>query len=78
MFESPGLYVSLLLKACEGCYFLVPNKKVTKEVGLGEALTVIAYRYRMGFVTCYPGFKPSSPKTLSRPPSLLGNKSIFG
>ena len=22
------------------CYFLVPNKKVTKEVGIGEALSV--------------------------------------
>ena len=57
--------------------FLSPNKKVTKEVGLGEALTVIAYRYCMGFVTYYPGFKPSSPKTLSRPPSLQGRWSTI-
>ena len=55
-----------------GVTFLSPNKKVTKEVGLGETLTVIAYRYCISFVTCYPGFKPLSPKTPSRPLSLPG------
>ena len=55
---------------------MFPNKKVTKEIGLGETLTVIAYRYCIGFVTYYPGFKPLSPKSPSRPPSLPGIKSI--
>ena len=32
--QSLGFCVSLLRKPCEECYFLVPNKKVTKEVGL--------------------------------------------
>ena len=72
MFESPGLYVSLLPMPCQGRYFLVPNKKVTKEVGLGEALTVKSIvTFSVSFLS-YPAFKPSSPKTLSRPPSLPG------
>ena len=25
----------------DNCYFLVPNKKVTKEVGIGEALNAL-------------------------------------
>ena len=57
-------------------YFLVPNKKVTKEVGLGEALTVKPIGTSSVSFLSYPDFKPSSPKTLSRPPSLPGYKSI--
>ena len=58
------------------CYFLVPNKKVTKEVGLGEALTVKPIGTSFVSLLTYPDFKPPSPKTLSRPPSLLGYESI--
>ena len=76
MVQRLGLCASLLRKLRGERYFLVPNKKVTKEVGLGEMLTVTAYRYCIAFVTYYPGFKPLSPKTPSRPLSLLGNKSI--
>ena len=36
--QSLGLYPSLLRKPCGERYFLVPNKKVTKEVGWGSAL----------------------------------------
>ena len=52
--------------------FLSPNKKVTKEVGLGEALTVKSIGTSSVSFHSYPAFKPSSPKTLSRPPSLPG------
>ena len=75
MVQSLGLYASLLRKPCEGRYFLVPNKKVTKEVGLGEALTVKSIGTSSVSFHSYPAFKPSSPKTLSRPPSLLGYES---
>ena len=75
--RSLRLCVSLLRKLCGGCYFLVPNKKVTKEVGLGEALTVKPIGTSSVSFRSYPDFKPSSPKTLSRPPSLLGYESIY-
>ena len=57
--------------------FLSPNKKVTKEVGLGEALTVKPFVTASVSFLFYPVFKPSSPKTLSRPLSLAGSKSSF-
>ena len=58
--------------SAEGVTFLSPNKKVTKEVGLGEALTVKPIGTSSVSLRIYPVFKPSSPKTLSRPPSLPG------
>ena len=77
MVQILGLWASLLRKLRGERYFLVPNKKVTKEVGLGEMLTVTAYRYCIDFATYYPGFKPLSPKTPSRPLSLVGWWSIL-
>ena len=74
--QSLGFYPSLLRKPCGERYFLVPNKKVTKEVGLGEALTVKPIGTSTVSFPFYPAFKPSSPKTLSRPPSLPGYESI--
>ena len=38
--QSLGLYPSLLRKPCGERYFLVPNKKVTKEVGLRGLLAL--------------------------------------
>ena len=37
-----------------GCYFLVPNKKVTKEVGIGEALNVALPRAKIRPPLCTP------------------------
>ena len=60
-----------------GGTFLSLNKKVPKEVSLGEALTVksivtaaISYHF-------YPAFKPPSPKTPTRPLSAAGYKSFL-
>ena len=58
-------------------YFLVPNKKVTKEVGLGETLTVKPIGTSSVSSPIYPDFKPLSPKSPSRPPSLPGLWSIY-
>ena len=75
--QSLRLCVSLVPKPCGGrVTFLSPNKKVTKEVGLGEALTVKPIGTSTVSFPSYPAFKPSSPKTLSRPPSLPGYESI--
>ena len=54
----------------EGVTFLSPNKKVTKEVGLGETLTVKPIGTSPVSFLSYPDFKPLSPKSPSRPPSL--------
>ena len=42
--------------------FLSPNKKVPKEVGLGEALTVKLIGTSSILLPIYPAFKPPSPK----------------
>ena len=76
MVQSLGLYASLLRKPCEGRYFLVPNKKVTKEVGLGETLTVKSIGTSTVSLPTYPDFKPLSPKTPSRPLSVAGWRSF--
>ena len=55
-----------------GLTFLSPNKKVSKEVGLGETLTVKPIGTSPVTLPTYPDFKPLSPKAPSRPPSLLG------
>ena len=48
------------------------NKKVPKEVDLGEALTVMSFVTSPVTFLFYPAIKPSSPKTPSRPLSAAG------
>ena len=52
-----------------GVTFLWPNKKVTKEIGIGEALTVKPFGTSSIDHLFYPNFKPPSPMYPSRPPS---------
>ena len=56
---------------------MFPNKKVTKEVGLGETLTVKPIGTSSVSSPTYPDFKPLSPKSPSRPLSVVGYKSFF-
>ena len=60
-----------------GLTFLSPNKKVSKEVGLGETLTVKPIGTSSVSSPTYPDFKPLSPKSPSRPLSAVGYKSFF-
>jgi len=49
--------------------FLSLNKKVTKEVSIGEALTAKSIgTFSINRLFC-PDFEPPSPMYLSRPPS---------
>lgn len=52
------------------------EQESTKEVGLGEALTVKPIVTSSVSLRIYPDFKPSSPKTPSRPPLVPGDKSV--
>ena len=45
----------------------MPNKKVTKEVGLGETLTVKPIGTSSVLFLSYPAFKPPSPRPLPAP-----------
>ena len=60
-----------------GGTFLSLNKKVPKEISLGEALTVKPFVTASVSYIFYLAFKPPSPKTLSRPLSAAGDKSFF-
>jgi len=66
-----GKKVQLLIQTRNlwGVTFLWPNKKVTKEVGIGEALTVKPFGTSSIDHLFYPNFKPPSPMYPSRPPS---------
>ena len=60
-----------------GLTFLSPNKKVSKEVGLGETLTVKSFVASPVRLPTYLDFKPLSPKAPSRPLSVVGYKLFF-
>ena len=55
-----------------GVTFLCLNKKVTKEVGIGEALTVKSIDTASILHNIYLAFKPPSPMYPTRPPSETG------
>jgi len=57
--------------------FLSLNKKVPKEVSLGETLTVKPIGTTSITDIFYPAFKPPSPKAPFRPLSAAGDKSFF-
>ena len=50
-----------------GVTFLSLNKKVTKEVSIGEALTAKSIGTFSIYRHFYPDFEPPSPMYLSRP-----------
>jgi len=54
-------------RSLRGGTFLWPNKKVPKEVGSGEALTVKSIGTAEHVVPHYPDFKPPSPENPFRP-----------
>ena len=56
------------------------NKKVTKEVSIGEALTAKPIDTSLVVLLSYLVFEPSSPMYPTRPPSknFLWSKSLVG
>ena len=64
-------------RSLRGVTFLSPNKKVTKEVGSVEALTVKPFGTFLRSFPRQPVFKPPSPEDPSRPPSFPGCWSGF-
>ena len=64
--------------AAAGLTFLSLNKKVSKEVSPGEALTAKPFGTASVALAGQPDFEPPSPGYPSRPPSVTGQESNMG
>jgi len=67
---SPEVQITVyrsVTQAAIGITFLSLNKKVTKEVSIGEALTAKSIGTSSINRLFYPDFEPPSPMYLSRP-----------
>ena len=73
-----SLYKDALPVAAAGLTFLSLNKKVSKEVSPGEALTAKPFGTASVALAGQPDFEPPSPGYPSRPPSAAGQEANMG
>ena len=62
---------------CRERYFLVAEQESTQRTQLGGGTDREVFRNCLYPASFYPAFKPSSPKSPSRPPSVVGRVSTF-